>query len=584
MKISLKALNIIALSLLLPTMIMYHYVHDWHNITIWLLPDSDDVARVLEVRAWLNGQAFYDLVNHRSNPPFGGEMHWSRLSDLPLAITELALRPFLGNELGEKFGAFLTPIWLGYIFIIITAYAAYLLAGNNIIAAYVAALMIMVSPIVRYNFHPGRVDHHGLQTIFLAIMLIGIFKNNKIGGIILGAALAASLTVGFELLPIEIILIAWIAIFWAIKPEDKNEIIEWFAISFFISIIIGFIIDVAPNKYLNQDNDRLSIAQLVPILFGCISLYISSKFLSNCSIVRRFIVLFANLIIVGIIASNFYILFKPLYWQISPFHYKMWMSEVRETFPLARFLADIQIADGGYILTTLLLCAAQIFIIKKQNIKSLSLENWGLSFLVLLAGTLMFWFYQNRVLGQAASIAVIIIGALVASFYVQYGLLRAILVAAFLHTYIYLLASVIIEKYEPQTLDTAQLNIHCRSTEDFADLAKMPKGLVANDISLGAETLLSTHHDVVTTHFHRDMGRNYLYEIYFAKDNKLLDKLHERNVKYIAFCPAHMEVQNIIKYYPNSLLGRLSHNQIPPYLKEIKRSNGSDIHAFEVIK
>ena len=58
------------------------------NFKEFLLPDSDDVARVMEVRNWIDGQGFYDMLLHRANPPIGAQLHWSRLSDLPLASVE----------------------------------------------------------------------------------------------------------------------------------------------------------------------------------------------------------------------------------------------------------------------------------------------------------------------------------------------------------------------------------------------------------------------------------------------------------------------------------------------------------------
>ena len=41
--------------------------------------DPDDVMRLLEVRDWLRGQSWFDVVQHRMNLPAGLSMHWSRL-------------------------------------------------------------------------------------------------------------------------------------------------------------------------------------------------------------------------------------------------------------------------------------------------------------------------------------------------------------------------------------------------------------------------------------------------------------------------------------------------------------------------
>ena len=42
---------------------------DW-NLVRWLsLGDTDDNMRLMQVRAWLGGQGWYDLRNYRLNPP-----------------------------------------------------------------------------------------------------------------------------------------------------------------------------------------------------------------------------------------------------------------------------------------------------------------------------------------------------------------------------------------------------------------------------------------------------------------------------------------------------------------------------------
>ena len=57
-------------------------------------PDTDDVMRLVQVRDLLGGQGWFDLYQHRMNPPEGTLMHWSRLVDAPLAgVREIAFFP-----------------------------------------------------------------------------------------------------------------------------------------------------------------------------------------------------------------------------------------------------------------------------------------------------------------------------------------------------------------------------------------------------------------------------------------------------------------------------------------------------------
>src|SRR4051812_39520237 len=61
-----------------------------------LILDTDDAMRLTMVHDFLAGQGWFDLVQHRLNTPYGGEIHWSRLIDLPEAMLLFVLRPLFG--------------------------------------------------------------------------------------------------------------------------------------------------------------------------------------------------------------------------------------------------------------------------------------------------------------------------------------------------------------------------------------------------------------------------------------------------------------------------------------------------------
>ena len=47
--------------------------------------DPDSFLRLVQVRDLLAGQGWFDLVQHRMDPPGGALLHWSRLIDAPIA-------------------------------------------------------------------------------------------------------------------------------------------------------------------------------------------------------------------------------------------------------------------------------------------------------------------------------------------------------------------------------------------------------------------------------------------------------------------------------------------------------------------
>src|SRR5690348_6827070 len=76
-----------------------------------LILDTDDAMRLTEVRDFLGGQNWFDLVQHRLNTPYGGLIHWSRLIDFPEAVLLGLLRLPLGTA-GDTVFAYAWPLLL----------------------------------------------------------------------------------------------------------------------------------------------------------------------------------------------------------------------------------------------------------------------------------------------------------------------------------------------------------------------------------------------------------------------------------------------------------------------------------------
>ncbi len=76
---------------------IYMFYYKWNAIHWFALSDTDDNMRFAQVRALLDGQGWYDLRQHRMDPPAGISIHWSRLVDLPIAGLILLIPPFAGG-------------------------------------------------------------------------------------------------------------------------------------------------------------------------------------------------------------------------------------------------------------------------------------------------------------------------------------------------------------------------------------------------------------------------------------------------------------------------------------------------------
>lgn len=557
----------------------------WQKVMIWLLPDSDDLMRVVEVRAWLNGEGFFDLINHRANPPIGTEMHWSRLSDLPLAIGEIIFRQFTDVNMAERLAVFWTPVVLLIIFASINGITANKIFKGNFTFA-IAFFFTILCDSTFTSFAAGRVDHHSLQLISLSVMMFGLISQNFKGGIIAGLSLAASLTIGFEMLPLQIWAVAWVAIIWAFKGESKNQLVFGFCLALSIGLLAGFVINVAPGQYLNGVNDRLSIAQLVPILMGCIFLGLGAHYFSKTTILKRFIVLVIIGVFVIIAALQYPVLFKQLYWQIGPLLREIWYNRIGDVLPFMVFPIRAQLNVGLFLVLASLASAIKAFLVFKKEGANQDFENWVLLSSLTIIATSMTFFFQTRIHIQAADFAVLVSAPIISQMYKDLSLRNA------------LIGTLILNPQSPHIVAKAYTNMNahkanhvafggdsrCRSQPNYTHIASQSKGLLAMNLDHGAVALIMTPHDIIATPFHRDTGKEFIYDMFLSTPEIAKQKILARGIDYVAVCKASGEIPAMTRYRPDSLMAAIGKGQIPAYLQEIPKPSGSDVLAYKVIK
>src|SRR3954469_10859245 len=138
----------------------------WASIRGFGLGDTDDNMRIMQVRAWLDGQGWFDLRQYRLNPPGGADIHWSRLVDLPIAGIKLALIPLVGGANAERTAVTIAPLLPMAAAMMAAAVAARRLIAPQAFGLAIAILLCAHS--ARSMWTPLRIDHHGWQLAFLA--------------------------------------------------------------------------------------------------------------------------------------------------------------------------------------------------------------------------------------------------------------------------------------------------------------------------------------------------------------------------------------------------------------------------------
>ncbi len=179
---------------------VYYVAQRWTGIHYLQLGDTDDNMRLMQVRAWLGGQGWYDLRQYRLNPPLGFDMHWSRLVDLPIAGLIVLLRPFVGPREAEMLACGIAPLLPLSIAILGIGVTVRRLV--SIYAWPLGIVLLLCCSATMLMYMPERIDHHGWQLAMLSLAVAGLSDpRGPRGGAIVGAASAVSLTIGLEMLP-----------------------------------------------------------------------------------------------------------------------------------------------------------------------------------------------------------------------------------------------------------------------------------------------------------------------------------------------------------------------------------------------
>jgi len=158
----------------------------WGLIQAFALPDTDDNLRMAQVRALLGGQGWFDLIQHRFDPAHGGgNIHWSRLVDLPIAGIILLLKPLIGGADAERAAVAIAPLLPLLLMAFALALTMKRLVHDKAWPLPVIGLLCAYSTMGM--FAPLRIDHHGWQLALLALAISGMSDPRRArGGAVVG--------------------------------------------------------------------------------------------------------------------------------------------------------------------------------------------------------------------------------------------------------------------------------------------------------------------------------------------------------------------------------------------------------------
>ena len=547
-----------------------------HLMTVWrsgTFFDTDDAMRMVQVRDWLAGQAWFDLSVNRLVPSGALVMHWSRIVDVPLGALLCCFRMFTDGETAERLTRIVFPLGLQVGLIAAAVFASCVLLGPG---ARPPATFLAVTSCIQYGqFVAGRVDHHAPQ-ITLLFWATGLCLNALIAGRARSAAWAAtccalSLAISLENLPFLAALVGALALAWVAFGATSAAALRAFGLALALAAAVLFVATVPPARYAAVETDAFSLPHLLAAVLGGIGFVLLPSIAgAGTSAGRRAAALAGSGLVVAalVVALCPTVLMSP-YAQIDPVVRSVWLSRVTEAQPLPLVLGLHPQA------VTLILCPLLVGLLASGSAAAVERgqrrAGWLLLCVLMLSG-LGGSFWEVRILSSVTPLAIpggiwvfASLLALARATRWRAPLLPACASLALFSPMAWLIVPVPDEdvRVAQATLGAAQ----CREAANVLPLAALGRATIFAPIDSGSHLLAHTQMSVIGAPYHRNNAQNRETVDGFSADPVQAEAIVKATGShFVALCPGQVQAGALRERKPEGLAAALLEDRTPSWL------------------
>lgn len=520
---------------------------NWVTLSHLQLPDTDDMARLQQVRDWLSGQAWGDLVQHRLGDGVTGSLHWSRLADLGLAAWTLIA--------GERAAVILWPATLYILFLAAAARLAIRLGGqaSGGPAIIIAALAF---PAISM-FVPGRIDHHGLQILLSVLLVDSVVRPPSLrSGALAGLLVAISLAIGLETAPQVACAMAALGLLWVVDgARERPRLLAFGAMLGSATILWRVVAQPSVWSPLWCDGftpasyDATLIAAGLFLIFGSLP-----------PLDQRFRLILGGAFGLTVLALAYHtssICLAGPYGATDPLLRRLWMDRIQEARGLFAGRGPfIPIAFGA--LPILGTTAAAWWAWRKREKKWLIM----LGFCVL---ALIVTLFQVRGASMAAALAIAPLAVTVA--WVREHR-PALTVPAWLAA-LGIVWNVVGTLLQPADAKPAK-GAGCDDWRTIEQLRALSAGTIVAPIDAGAYILALTPHRVLDAPYHRNnAGNRAAYDFWLTPTAQAQATAARWKIDYALYCPRGLGSIDLNREGPNGVAALLAKGQRPAWLQPL---------------
>ncbi len=555
------------------------------------MPDPDDFLRLNQVRGWLAGQSWFDVSVARMNPPVGGDVHWSRLVDVPLAALIKFFGLFAEPLLAERLATIVWPtLLLIAVVLVMVRICDRVLPGVN---RLLPLLFTVTCVYAIAEFAPGRIDHHSVQILFFSFALLGLAnRDTHWGHALIGVSIALSIAVGIDAFLIMLAFPIILGLDWALGEDRDGHGLLRMAGGMSSAIVILFFVFVPPAQWLRPHPDAISVFYLAMLLLlsaAFVALRLATPVLPQSLEFRAGIMRCAAGAVAGLLAAGVLLALFPQvpsggFAGLSEEMQTRWLVDITEAQSLPVTLSN---APDHWVSTI-----AYGFILMGGGAWALNRDGWRnrnliafYAVMVLCLAATMLQFRMLRV-GILASIPLAIFVLLsarpamenlfaqsVARRFSRAQLAYAVIVVALLSPVWHGLSAIVPGSASARSgasvtgsaITGAVIAAHaapsggniasagdvaargvwrngpvypvCHLGSEFARLGALPKGRILNDLDTGPQLLVFTQHAIFSGNYHRN-GKTILRTLDAFETNSAnaRDVAREWAADYVVLC------------------------------------------------
>jgi MFS family permease len=544
----------------------------WQQIHWFSLGDTDDNMRMMQVRALLNGQDWYDLRQYRLNPPEGANIHWSRLVDLPIAGIILLFRPFVGGASAEYVAAATAPLLP-----LLTAMISLSLVARRLMGGYSFAIALVLIPCclsLTTMFAPLRLDHHGWQLAMLALLMAGLVDpKGWRGGLTVGTASALSMTIGIELIPYLLLAGGAIGLRWVFSAGEDQRL-RGYGLSLALGTGLGYWVF---GSIANQETrcDALTPVWLSAFVAAGVALLLLS-YVKITKLPLRFAIAVG---VAAALAAAFALAWPHCLGRlegISPELDALWLSHIREAKPIYVQNSATWTTVGFSALAGL----AGLSFGWWTNRSSSQAPAW-LSLLLLLLAASLVLLWQVRA-GPAMQLMAIV--GMTMLIWTVIPILRAspsFLVRVLGSVVAFMLLSgvmlqLVMGQLAPKPKGSAVIassnraNSSCGTIPSIAPIAKLPATTIFTFVDVSPRLITLSHHSAIAGPYHRNgeaiLDVNHAFRG-SADEARAIIKKHGATLLLI--CPGSSVSTIYAAETPKGFYSQLAKGQVPNWLEPV---------------